>query len=65
MHPIVNCPRNSKIALDLSRPSGQNNIFTVVICNLKTTWPTKIPMPFLSSLDNLLSDAYIGFQKKC
>ena len=24
---------------------------------------TKIPMPFLSSLDNLLEDAYIIFQK--
>ena len=25
-----------------------------IILNLKITWPTKISMPFLSSLDNLL-----------
>ena len=41
------------------RPSGswvihQNNILTVLIHNLKTAWSTKISMPFLSSLDNLL-----------
>ena len=32
----------------------QNNILTVLIHNLKTIWPTKMSMPFLSSLDNLL-----------
>ena len=31
-----------------------NNILTVLVHNLKTTWSTKIPMPFWSSLDNLL-----------
>ena len=25
----------------------QNQNFTVLICNLKTAWPTKISMPFL------------------
>ena len=33
---------------------------TVFIYNLKTAWPTKIPMPFLSSLDNLLLHACIS-----
>ena len=28
----------------------ENNILTVLIHNLKTAWPIKIPMPFLSSL---------------
>ena len=40
----------------------QNNILTILIHNLKTTWSTKIPMPFLSSLDNLLYDAYTTLQ---
>ena len=49
-------------------PSGfrvidQNNILTVLIHNFKTTWPTEIPVPLLSSLDNLLWDAYIILQK--
>ena len=30
-----------------------NIILTVLIHNLKTSWPTKIPMSFLSSLNNL------------
>ena len=30
-----------------------------MIYNLKTTWPTKISVPFLSSLDSLLYDTYI------
>ena len=33
------------------------------INNSKTAWPTLILMLFLSSLDNLLEDAYIIFQK--
>ena len=41
----------------------QNNILTVLIHNLETTSPTKLSMPFLSSLDNLLYDAYIIFHK--
>ena len=32
----------------------QINIFIVLIQNLKTAWPTKISMPFLSPLNNLL-----------
>ena len=32
----------------------QNIILNVLINKLKTAWPTKISMPFLSSLDNLL-----------
>ena len=43
---------------------SQNNILTILIHNLKTVWPTKIPMPFLSSLDKLLKVAYTIFQKK-
>ena len=31
-----------------------NNVLTVLIYNLKTAGPTKISMPFLSSLNNLL-----------
>ena len=31
-----------------------NIIFTLLIYNFKTTWSTKISMPFLSSFDNLL-----------
>ena len=47
------------IGINLRRPNdsggiGQNNSLTVLIHNLKTTWPTKVSMPFLSSLDNLL-----------
>ena len=34
-----------------------------MIYNLKTTWPTKISVPFLSSLVNLLYDTYIICQK--
>ena len=30
------------------------NILTVLIHKLKAAWPTKISMPFLSFLDNLL-----------
>ena len=43
---------------------GQNIILTVLIHNLKTARPTKIPMPFLNSLDNLLWDVCIIFFKK-
>ena len=38
--------------------------FTFLIYNLKTAWPTKISMPFLSSLANLLSVACSIFQQK-
>ena len=51
--------RNSKISLKfryakrfLSYWSKQ--YLTVLIHNLETAWPTKISMPFFSSLDNLL-----------
>ena len=36
---------------------------TVLLNNSKNIWPIKIPMPFVSSSDNLLRDAYIIFQK--
>ena len=42
----------------------QNNSLTVLIHNFKTAWPTKISVPFLSSLDYLLLDACIILQKK-
>ena len=32
----------------------QSNILTVLIYNLKTTWPTKLSTSMLSSLGNLL-----------
>ena len=41
-----------------------NIILTVLIHVLKAALPTKIQMLFLSSLDNLLLDACIIFQKK-
>ena len=47
-----------------SRPSGSWNIDQnmqniVLINNSRTTWPTKILMPFLKFSDILLWDAYI------
>ena len=58
MHLIENCPRNSKLALNLSRPNGswvidQTIFLTVLIHNLKTTWSTKISMPFFSIFEFL------------
>ena len=41
----------------------QNSQNIVLINNSRTAWPTLSWMLFLSSLDNLLSDAYITFQK--
>ena len=38
----------------------QNN---VLINNLRAAWSTSILMQFFSSLDNLLLDAYVIFQK--
>ena len=42
---------------------NQNIQNVVWINNSRTAWPTYISMLFLSSLDNLLLDAYIIFQK--
>ena len=36
---------------------------TIFIHNLKTNGPIKISSPFIISLNNLLKDAYIIFQK--
>ena len=47
----------------LDRPIEQNLQNKVSINKKRTAWPTKIPMPILSSLDNLLQDAYNIFQK--
>ena len=41
----------------------QNSQNIVLINNSRTAWPTNMLLPFLSSLDNLLQDAYIIFQK--
>ena len=54
------------MALNFSRPSGfqvmdQNSQNNILINNLRTAWPTSILMPFFSSLDNYLQDAYITF----
>ena len=69
-HVIANCLRNSKIASNLDRPSGSwvidlNKILTVLIHDLKTAYPTKIAMPFLSSLNNLPYVAYVIFARMC
>ena len=42
-----------------------NNISTVLIHNLKSAGPIKIWNVILSSLDNLLKDAYGQIQKQC
>ena len=41
----------------------QNSQNIVLINNSRTTWYSKILMPFLHSLDNFHCDAYIIFQK--
>ena len=41
----------------------QNSQNVAWINNSRTPWPSQILMLFLSSLDNLLQDAYIIFQK--
>ena len=67
MYLIVNCPRSSKIApkfRTVKRFSRYRSILTVLIQKrIKTAWSTKISMPFLSSVKNLLIDAYIIFQE--
>ena len=42
---------------------NQNSQNVVWINNSRFTWPTLILILVLSSLDNLLQDAYINFQK--
>ena len=44
LHHIVNSPRNSKMALNLSRPIG-SLILTVLIHNLKGHWTTSASSP--------------------
>ena len=41
---------------------SKNNILIVLICNLKSAWPTKISMPFKKSLNNFCN-MHIFFQK--
>ena len=51
MELFPNFPRNLEIEFELKAGQpvlGQNKIQTVLIHNLKTVWPTKISMPFLS-----------------
>ena len=44
---------------------SKTNILIVLICNLKTTWPsTKILSPFLSSLNNFFYKMHYLFFKK-
>ena len=56
-----------KACLNLSRcflPARMNIhsiILTVLIHNLKTARPTKISIPFLSSLDHLILELFGGF----
>ena len=42
----------------------QNNILTALIYNLKTAWPTKISMPFLSSLIFFFNKMHNSFFRK-
>ena len=70
MHHIVNCARNSKIALTFKYAKRFSRYwskqqFECSIHNLTTTWSTKIPMPFLSSLDNLSLRCMHYFSRKC
>ena len=43
----------------------QKQHLTVLIYNLKSPWPTKISMPFLSSLSIFLRDTKFILQKSC
>ena len=50
-------PKNSikiKVGQGILSYWSKTNILTVLIYNLKTAWPIKISMPFLSSLNNFL-----------
>ena len=51
-HPQITHPHQ---LIDIQNTGrDKNNILTNLIQNLKTAWPTKMLMQFLSSLDNLL-----------
>ena len=59
--------KKQKRIQNVGRPHGsciinQNVPNIVLINNSRTTWPTKILMPFSSFTDYLLQDAYIVFQ---
>ena len=63
MHLVANCLRNS-IRFEQAKRFLNNESKQYFDCFdplLKTTWSTKISIPFLSSLDNLHLDAYIIF----
>ena len=42
---------------------NQNIILTVLIHNFRTSWPSKVSIPILSSLDSLLYNACIVLRK--
>ena len=57
-----------KLAMQILGYWSKQYIWLYVDCfdsQLKNARPTKISMPFWSSLDNFLSDEHIIFSKKC
>ena len=69
MHLIVNRPRYSKKSIKIKVGQAvlefllQKQHLAVLICNLKTAWPTKISMPFLSSLNNFYKMHNLFFKR--
>ena len=61
MHPK---PKFQKILDLLIKYNNNDHNLHVLISNSKITWPTKILMPFLSFLKNLVQDNHINFEKK-
>ena len=64
---IFNCKLSKELknSISLGHTVLELLIKTVfwLIYDIKNSWPTKNSMPLLSSLDSLLSDAYIIFHK--
>ena len=52
-----------KVGLAVPKFFNQSNILTVLIHNLKTIWPTKISIPFLSSFDKKCLKGVDNFEK--
>ena len=52
-----------ELSCDTKITKSLKKVEKIGLGTLKIAWATKIPMPFLSSLDNLPSDAYIIFQE--
>ena len=52
------------MCLQFGVPFSFAQILAVLICNLKTAWPTKVSLLFLSSLNNLLIKMHMLFFTK-